>query len=104
MQELSADLKRLEYYQRREARRTFVARTLLIAVIFGMLGANMWMTNRVHDDMLTNMDQARLEQAALIDNHQGTLEAIDTRLGLLEAEVDAMEAQTASTAEALATR
>ncbi len=104
MQELSADLKRLEYYQRREARRTFVARTLLLSVIFGMLGANMWMTNKVHEDMITTMDQARLEQSTLIDAQQGTLEAIDTRLGMLEMEVDAMEAQTASTAEALATR
>lgn len=104
MQELSAELKRLEYYQRREARRTLVARSLLIAVIFGMLGANMYLTNQVHTDMITNLDQARLEQASLIDTQAGTLEAIDNRIRLLENEVDAMEAQTASTAEALATR
>ena len=104
MQEVSADLKRLEYYQRREAQRTFYARALLLTVILGMLGANMFLTWQTHSDMLTNMDQARLEQSQLIDAQAATLHDMEARMATMEAQVDMMEAQTASTADMLAMR
>lgn len=104
MQEVTADLKRLEYYTRREAQRTFYARALLLTVILGMLGANMYMTWQTHADMLTNMDQARLEQAQLIDAQAKVIGGMDARMATLEAQVDMMEAQTASTADMLASR
>lgn len=104
MQEMSADLKRLEYYQRREAQRTFYARALLLSTILGMLGANMFMTWQTHEDMLTNMDQARLEQSQLIDAQAAVINEMGAKMATMEAQVDMMEAQTASTAEMLASR
>ncbi|MCP4808017.1 MAG: hypothetical protein GY884_21950 [Proteobacteria bacterium] len=104
MQEMSADLKRLEYYQRREAQRTFYARALLLSTILGMLGANMFLTWQTHEDMLTNMDQARLEQSQLIDAQAAVINEMGAKMATMEAQVDMMEAQTASTAEMLASR
>ncbi|MCP4921534.1 MAG: hypothetical protein GY913_31950 [Proteobacteria bacterium] len=101
---MSADLKRLEYYQRREAQRTFYARALLLSTILGMLGANMFLTWQTHEDMLTNMDQARLEQSQLIDAQAAVINEMGAKMATMEAQVDMMEAQTASTAEMLASR
>ncbi len=84
MSDLSEELRRLEYYQRREAKRTFVARALLLGFIVALLGANLAMTWQMRADMVVNINQARLEQAALQDQQNVDLVAMEGRLAVVE--------------------
>jgi hypothetical protein len=84
MSDLSEELRRLEYYQRREAKRTFIARAVLLTFIVGLLGTNLMMTWQMRSDMVVNIDQARLEQAALQDQQNVDLVAMEQRLAAVE--------------------
>lgn len=86
------EIEALEYYRRLHGRHTFYARAALLTVIVGMLGANMWLSQRNYHTLIVNMDQARLAQAELLDRHlaaaelqQQQIEALEARLANLEA-------------------
>ena len=73
----------LEWHQAKVERRTLVARVALIATFVVMLLGNLWMTERLHEAMLINVDQARLAQVLLQEANYKKLEG-------LEQEVDAI--------------
>lgn len=84
MSDLSEELRRLEYYQRQEARKTFYARAILLTFIVGLLGANLAMTWQMRADMVVNIDQARLEQASLLDQQSADMVEMEQRLAVVE--------------------
>ena len=86
------DVHQLEFYTQKEAKRTFVARAVLLTLIFGMLSANMWMTKRNHEAILVNIDQSRLEQVAFDEGQQKDLVAIHKKMLNMEAQLTAMQA------------
>ena len=91
----AADLSKLEFFQEQAARRTLVARVLLLGVIFGMLALNVWATWRNHETLLINIDQARLEQAQVLETTQADLARVEAQLERLTAQVDALRASAA---------
>lgn len=87
------DVHQLEFYTQQEARRTFIARAVMLTLIFAMLSANMWMTKRNHEAILVNIDQARLEQVAFDEGQQEELVAIQKKMLRMEAQLTALQAQ-----------
>ena len=85
------DIEALEYYRRLHGRHTFYARAALLAVIVGMLGANMWLSQRNYNALLVNMDQSRLAQAELLDRHLAAAELQHERIDVLEARLAALQ-------------
>lgn len=88
---LPEELQRLEFYRKQDARRTLVARSVLLTMIFGMLGANMWMTHQARTDMLTNLDQARLAQVQLDEHDEARIDALTQDLAALQQQVEALQ-------------
>lgn len=80
------EIARMEYFQQQEVRRTTMARVALLVVIFGMLAANMWQTQRLHDNLVFNIDQTRLAQAQLDDDAA-------VRIAELEAQITELDRQ-----------
>ncbi len=97
---LSFDLERLEYYRQLHARHTLYARVALLAVIVGMLGANMWLTQRNYHSIVVNMDQTRLAQDQLIDSQAALADEQARRLTALEARLAELEARPEAVASA----
>ncbi len=84
-------IEALEYYRRLHGRHTLYARVALLTVIFVMLGANMFLTQRNYHALLINMDQSRLAQADLIDRqlemveqHERTIARLEARMAVVE--------------------
>jgi len=77
-------LDELEYYQRIHNRNTWVARLILLSVIFGMLSINMWMTQRNYEALVINVDQARLAQVHMLDITVGRVKKLEKRIDSLE--------------------
>lgn len=97
------DVEALEYYQRLHARHTLWARVALLVVIVGMLGANMWLTQRNYHTVIVNMDQSRLAQSELIDRHLAEADKQANRVAQMEAQLrDIRAAQEDASAEAVA--
>jgi hypothetical protein len=67
----------LEWHQSKVERRTLVARVLLISTFVCMLLGNLWMTERLHEAMLINVDQARLAQVLLQEANYTKLERLE---------------------------
>ena len=67
----------LEWHQAKVERRTLVARVSLILLFVGMLLGNLWMTERMHEAMLINVDQARLAQVLLQEANYKKLEGLE---------------------------
>lgn len=86
-------LQKLEYYQHQEARKTMLARVVLLTVIIGMLGLNMWLTQRTHDSMVINLNQARIEQDQLHDSTTVRLRTMEQQMEQLQAAVDQLESE-----------
>ena len=80
------DLQNLAYFREQHARTTFRARTTLLAIIFFMLAGNMWLTSRANNEVMENLNQARLDQAALS-------ETIETRVTALESQLESLTSQ-----------
>ena len=80
------DVHQLWFYKQQEARRTFIARAVLLTVICGMLAFNSWMTWKAHADMLTNVDQARLAQVTLAEQSEARVAKLQTELRMLRTE------------------
>ena len=94
---VSANLEKLEYFQAQQARKTLVARTVLVVLIFGMLSANMWLTSRNYDHMLINLDQARSAQAKLEETTWRHLKGLDDRLAVIESSLATTDDEAAAT-------
>ncbi|MFT5679422.1 MAG: hypothetical protein ACI8RZ_000326 [Myxococcota bacterium] len=84
-------IKKLEYYQLKEARKTMVARAVLMTVIISMLGLNMWLTQRNYEDLVINMNQARIEQDQLHDSTTVRLRTMEGQMDQLQATVNLLE-------------
>ena len=95
---MSESLKKLEYYQAKEARRTMIARVILLSVIIGMLGLNMWLTQRNYDALVINMNQARLDQDQFHEFTTIRLKGVEEQLDLLQTAIDMEHANTAEVA------
>ena len=91
MSTLPPELQTLEYYTRRAARRTLVSRIVLLTVIFGMLSANMWLTQRNYESMLINVNQARLAQDQLHDTTAMRLDEMERQLLTLQRSMDLLQ-------------
>lgn len=89
------DLNKLEYYQRQHARRTLIARIVLLTVIIGTVGLNGWMMNRNYETMIINMDQARLAQDQLHEETQAQVAELTAQVAELQKTLSRMEAQQA---------
>ena len=98
------DVKQLEFYQRKAARRTFWSRVALLLLIFGMMATNATLTQRNYEAMLINVNQARLGQLQLHEATLLKLDDIDQRLGALEATVHRLETTQIRHQAMLATR
>ncbi|RME23886.1 MAG: hypothetical protein D6798_12540 [Deltaproteobacteria bacterium] len=94
------DLERLEYYRQLHARHTLIARIALLTVIVGMLGANMWLTQRNYHSIVVNMDQTRLAQDQLIDQQAALADEQARRFAALEARISALESRPEAVASA----
>jgi len=75
----------LEEFHERHARDTWWARVALITVIFGMLGLNLWMTERNYEAMMIDIDASRLAASEIDQQTTVRLEALDRRLDAIEA-------------------
>ena len=71
------DPRVLEFYQQQAAKRTMVARLVLLASIVGMLAANIHLSQRNYEALLINLDQARSAQAQLAEVTWARLEALE---------------------------
>jgi len=85
------DLETLDYYQTLHARHTFWARVALLTIIFGMLGANMWLAQRNYRTVIVNVDQTRLAQAEMMDRQAEMMENLDQRIALVQHRLDRLE-------------
>ncbi len=88
------DLEQLQYFQQQEARRTMVARAVLLSVIFLMLGANLLQSRQMHADVLTNLNQTRLDLVALNEASGNEITELNARLAELQTRVNELEAET----------
>ena len=77
----------LEWHGAKEARRTLVARMALISVFVLMLVGNLWMTERLHEAMLINVDQARLGTVLLQEANFTKLENLDRDVAQIKAKL-----------------
>lgn len=87
------DLEQLQYFRQQEAKRTMVARAILLSVIFLMLGANLLQSRQMHDDVLTNLDQTRLDLVALNEASTNQIKQLNTTVVALQNRVDELEAE-----------
>ncbi len=85
--EASDDLKSLAYFQEMHARQTNRARAILLGTVFLMLVGNMVLTGQMRSDVMTNLDQARLDQAALSEMVQTRVIALESRIAALNGEI-----------------
>ena len=95
----ASGLDQLEYYQRIHSRNTWIARLVLLSVIFGMLSVNMWMTQRNYEALVINVDQARLAQVHMLDITVSRVKKLEKRIDSLERTIHEQRTQ-----EAVATR
>ena len=86
-------IEKLEYYQQQEARKTMVARVVLLTVIISMLGWNMWLTQRNYQTLVINMDQVRMEQDQLHDSTTSSLADMKQQMVDLQTTVDLLESE-----------
>jgi hypothetical protein len=83
------DLENLAYYQEQHTRQTNRARAGLLTVIFVMLAGNMFLTWQTASVVMGNLNQTRLDQAALSDMVQTRVTALETQIVTLQAQVAA---------------
>ena len=94
-EERSTGLDQLEFYQRIQSRNTWVARFVLLAVVFGMMSANMWMTQRNYEALVINVDQARLAQVHMLDITVNRVKKLEKRIESLERTIENQRAEQA---------
>jgi hypothetical protein len=73
------DPRVLEFYQEQLAKRTMVARVVLLLAIVGMLGANIFLSQRNYEALLINVNQARSAQLELAEVTWARLERLEER-------------------------
>ncbi len=83
-QEANVSLDKLEYYQQIQQRNTWLARALLLSVLVGLLGVNMWMSQRNYEAMLINVDQTRLAQVNLFEAQVERIRKLEARVITLQ--------------------
>ncbi len=83
-QEANVSLDKLEYYQQIQQRNTWLARALLLSVLVGLLGVNMWMSQRNYEAMLINVDQTRLAQVNLFEAQVERIRKLEVRVITLQ--------------------
>ena len=88
-------LDSLEYYQRLHSRNTWIARLVLLTIIFGMMSMNMWMTQRNYEALVINVDQARLAQVHMLDITVSRVKKLEKRFDSLERTILGQRAQAA---------
>jgi|GEM_PF-3786759 len=89
----------LEWHQSKVERRTLVARVSLILLFVGMLLGNLWMTERMHEAMLINVDQARLAQVLLQEANYTKLEGLEQDVSAIMEELGIEPVPVAATKE-----
>lgn len=94
------DLKSLAYYKEQHDRQTFRARFALLTIIFVMLAGNMLLTWQMRAEVMTNLDQTRLDQSALSEMVQTRVTALETQVVSLKAELAAARIEDAAVATA----
>ena len=99
--EVAVNVKDLEEFHDRHARDTWWARVVLITLIFGMLGLNLWMSKRNYDAMMIDVDASRMAASQIDEQTTARLEALARRLEDIEARLPvAITAAPAPTAPA----
>ena len=93
----------LEWHQAKVERRTLVARVSLILLFVGMLLGNLWMTERMHEAMLINVDQARLAQVLLQEANYKKLEGLEQDVSAIMDELGIEAVPVTATEEELET-
>ena len=89
----------LEWHQSKVERRTLVARVSLVLLFVGMLLGNLWMTERMHEAMLINVDQARLAQVLLQEANYTKLEGLEQDVSAIMEELGIEPVPVAATKE-----
>ncbi len=84
-----SEVDRIELLLEREARRTLVGRVVLLSAVLFLLGANLWANVASRNTVVTNIDQARLDQAALQELRETDLARIQARLDRIETDLGA---------------
>jgi hypothetical protein len=74
----------LEFYQQQAARRTMVARVVLLVAIVGMLGVNIYLSQRNYEALLINVDQARSAQLELVEVTWARMDRLEGQIAALE--------------------
>lgn len=77
-------LVELEEFHTRHAKDTWWARVALLTLVFGMLGLNLWMTQRNYEAMMADVDASRMAMSAMLEATATRLDAIEGRLGSIE--------------------
>lgn len=83
--EVAVNVKDLEEFHDRHARDTWWARVVLITLIFGMLGLNLWMSERNYEAMIIDVDASRMAASQIDEQTTARLEALARRLEAIEA-------------------
>ena len=94
---IGLDVQKLEYYQTLHARHTLYARAMLLFLVFGMLGANMWLTQSNFEILMVNLDASRADQQIVMDQHTASIDAQNSHLAAIEGRLLAIEAQNQAT-------
>ncbi len=89
----SDDLQSLSYFKEQHAQQTFRARAVLLTIIFVMLAGNMWLTWQTRSSVMANLDQTRLDQAALSELMETRVTSLETQISDLTAMVGAHQAR-----------
>ncbi len=97
--EAPQELEQLQYFRQADAKRTMVARAVLLSIIFVMLGANLWQSKRMHDDVLTNLNQTRLDLVALNEASAHEMKVLAQTVVALEKRIIEIEAEAVASAE-----
>ena len=92
----------LEEFHERHARDTWWARVVLITLIFGMLGLNLWMTQSLSDAMMIDVDASRMAEADIDEQTTQRLDALAKKLDEIEARLPPVPAAAAPAAQAAA--
>jgi hypothetical protein len=94
------DVEKLEYFQKRQEKRTWYARVTLLGALVFLICMDIWVATVHHEaaiaeitrnrsEQLINLNQARMDQAALQELTNNQIDALVAQVELLQGQVDA---------------
>ncbi len=76
-----------DFFRKRMEKQAAMGRMLLIVVLLCAVGANIWLTLRTQDIVIDNVNQARHDQTVLDERLLQQVNALQTQVETLEAEL-----------------